>query len=357
MSFEQCHPKARVLLMEENFRSDGKIVAAADQFIQKNTLRHKKHMVASKDANVDIQRIVLKDRVRQYHYMVRAAGECQGQTAVLYRNNESALPLLDLLERKGIPYRVRNMELAFFTHRIVQDICNVIRFAVNPKDAELFLQIYYKVSTYVNKQDALRICEISRREGREVLEVAVWDDGLSERTRKSCKLIKTHFKCLLSDCADGAINRIVYYMGYGDYLDRMGMNDSKLFILKAIAQNESTPQRILERLDELQDILKGKQADRLKDVPSVILSTIHTSKGLEYDNVYLLDVVDGVFPENLPKNMKTMDKREREEYEEERRLFYVGVTRAKSRLSIFQIDQKSTFCQELMYQEKSIGSV
>lgn len=365
LSFEKDHPAAKVLLMEENFRSDGKIVAAADRFIQKNTLRHKKHMVAAKAASMEVQKIILKDRYGQYPYLVKAAEECQVQTAVLYRNNESALPLIDLLERRGIPYRVRNMELTFFTHRVVQDIRNMMCFAMDPKDTELFLQVYYKVSTYINKQDAIRICEISRRENRDVLETAVQYGQLSERTRKNCRLIKTHFKCLLSDQADGVVNRIVYYMGYGDYLERAGINDSKLFILKAIAKNENSLQRILERVDELQEILRGKQ-DRRWNVPPadgqagspgesnpVILSTIHSSKGLEYDHVYLLDVVDGVFPEAVPKDLKTMDKSEQGAYEEERRLFYVGITRAKSKLSVFKLNQKSTFCQELMYKEKT----
>lgn len=251
----------------------------------------------------------------------------------------------------------------------------MIRFAMDPRDTDLFLQIYYKVSTYINKQDALRICEISRREDRDVLEAAIYYEGLPERTRKSCKLIKTHFKCLLSDQSDGSINRIMYYMGYGDYLERAGMSDGKIFILKAIAQNESTPQRILERLDELQEILKGKQDnsqyygkrdypqgaplqkkqnDSGKDIMPVILSTIHSSKGLEYDTVYLLDVVDGVFPESVPKNLKIMDKKDREAYEEERRLFYVGVTRAKAKLSVFKLSQKSSFCEELTRKEKAV---
>lgn len=86
----------------------------------------------------------------------------------------------------------------------------------------------------------------------------------------------------------------------------------------------------------------------------VILSTIHSSKGLEYDHVYLLEVVDGIFPEIVPKNLKTMDKAERETYEEERRLFYVGITRAKRKLSVFKPDQKSTFYQELTYKEKTV---
>ena len=91
LSFEKDHPAAKVLLMEENFRSDGKIVAAADRFIQKNTLRHKKHMVAAKAASMEVQKIILKDRYGQYPYLVKVAEECQVQTAVLYRNNDCPL--------------------------------------------------------------------------------------------------------------------------------------------------------------------------------------------------------------------------------------------------------------------------
>ena len=90
----------------------------------------------------------------------------------------------------------------------------------------------------------------------------------------------------------------------------------------------------------------------MQDIQPVILSTIHSSKGLEYDNVYLLDVIDGIFPESVPANAKSMDEKEREIYEEERRLFYVGVTRAKDRLSVFRLDQKSSLCEELVGRKK-----
>lgn len=355
LSFEENYPAAKVLLMEENFRSDAKIVAAADQFIQRNVLRHEKHMAAARAAVADVGKIVLQDRYDQYRYLVRAVEKCEAQAAVLYRNNESMLPLVDLLERKGIPYKIRNAELTFFTHRIVQDIRNMLLFAVNPKDTDLFLQIYYKLGIYMNKQDAVRICEISRQGNRDVLETALCYDRLSDQTRKNCRLIKTHFRQLLSERADGAINRIVYYMGYENYIERMNMDSGKLFILKAIAQNESSLQRLFVRLDELQELLNGK-TDGPQSVQPVILSTIHSSKGLEYDTVYLMDVVDGVFPEKVPKNPKNMSRQERAEYEEERRLFYVGVTRAKNKLSIFKLNQKSVFCEEFFQKKKKIFS-
>lgn len=367
LSFERDHPSAKVLLMEENFRSDGKIVAAADRFIQRNILRHEKHMAAVRCAHTDIQRIALQNRRAQYDYLVKVAEECRTQTAVLYRNNESVLPLVDLLERRGLPYRLRNTDLTFFTHRIVLDIRNIIGFAINPKDADLFLQIYYKIATYIKKADAVRICEMARRENRDVLETAVYYGQLPERTEQSSRTIKNHIRCLRSERADKAINRIIYSMGYGDYLERMGMSDSKLFVLKMIARNENSLQRFLERLDELQAIMQGRQGgsqdswdmlehkSRAVPLQPLILSTIHSSKGLEYDTVCLLDVVDGVFPENVPKSLKAMDKKERAAYEEERRLFYVGITRAKNHLSVFKLDQKSSFCEELVCKKDEVA--
>lgn len=360
LSFEKDHPEARVLLMEENFRSCAQIVTAADRFIQKNILRHEKHMKAARDAGEEIEKIELKDRNAQYEYLVGVAEECRTQTAVLYRNHESVLPLVDRLERKGIPYRIRNAELTFFTHRIVMDIRNIIGFARNPKDTDLFLQIYYKISTYIRKQDALCICEISEKTGRDIMDTALRPGQLPDRTAQSCRLLRMHLQCLLSERADRAISRILYNMGYGDYLERMELGDGKVFILKAIGQYENSPERFVERLDELRAVMEGRQQD-FTAVPAgspqnrepVILSTIHSSKGLEYDAVYLLDVIDGIFPENIPANLKNMEEKEREAYEEERRLFYVGVTRAKNKLAVFKLDQRSSLCEELLYKKKT----
>lgn len=152
LSFEKNHPGAKVLLMEENFRSGAGIVKAADTFIQKNTLRHKKHMRAIKDGEEVVKEIAVKTRDDQYRYLAAVAENCAaaradragGMTgnvtegragdltgsvtevkaggvtadashtvAVLYRDHECALPLIDLLERKEIPYRMRNAEISF----------------------------------------------------------------------------------------------------------------------------------------------------------------------------------------------------------------------------------------------------
>lgn len=351
LDFEKDHPGARVLLMEENFRSNAKIVSAADKFIQKNTLRHEKHMKAAREAGADIRKISLKSRKAQYVYLMKIAQECSTETAVLYRDNECAIPLIDLLERKHIPYRMRNAELSFFTHRTVLDIQNIIRFAMNPKDTELFMQIYYRLKLFFRKEDALNYTNISKEK-----DIPVWDailqyGNLEEYQQNHVRSLRRQMKKLLDMTGDKAVDQILVYLGYQDYLKKMGMNANKLEIVKMIGSREDSPEKLLERLKELERIIREKKEER---ECRFILSTMHASKGLEYDTVYLLDVVDGILPEKVLTSMNTASKEEIGVYEEERRLFYVGATRAKNQLNIFATGKPSRFCNELL--EKNISA-
>ena len=391
LEFEQHHPGARVLLMEENFRSDASIVRAADRFIQKNTLRHEKHMQPARPKQREIREIPLANRKAQYSYLLKVAEDCTAayaadqkrraaaaggpqdpagataetasadtrrprtQIAVLYRDHECALPLIDLLERNGVPYRMRNADIGFFTNRVVLDICNIIRLAENPLNTELFMQLYYKLSTYLRKQDAQSIADISQLEGISVWDVALKHGGLNAYTKGKVRAIQTHMRNMLKESAGRAVYRIVEYMGYREYMERSEIKDTKLDILRILADQEDSPRHLVDRLEKLRQVLKEKSSER--DCP-FILSTIHASKGLEYDSVYLLDVIDGVLPAQIPKDLKKAEKAELEAYEEERRLFYVGITRAKDQLYVFTMKtQHSSFCDELFQRIPKKSSV
>lgn len=393
LEFEQHHPGARVLLMEENFRSDASIVRAADRFIQKNTLRHEKHMQPARPKQREIREIPLANRKAQYSYLLKVAEDCTAAyaadpkrraaaadevkeradggpatdalhadrrrslspIAVLYRDHECALPLIDLLERNGVPYKMRNADIGFFTNRVVLDICNIIRLAENPLNTELFMQLYYKLGTYLRKQDAQSIADISQLEGLSVWDVALKHGGLNAYTKGKVRAIQTHMRNMLKESAGRAIYRIVEYMGYREYMERSEIKDTKLDILRILADQEDSPRHLVDRLEKLRQVLKEKSSER--DCP-FILSTIHASKGLEYDSVYLLDVIDGVLPAQIPKDLKKAEKAELEAYEEERRLFYVGITRAKDQLYVFTMKtQHSAFCDELFQRTPKKSSV
>ena len=344
LDFEQDHPGAKVLLMEENFRSDAGIVQAADRFIQKNTFRHVKRMKAARGSSASIREIPLRSRGQQYTYLARVAADCDRQTAVLYRDNECALPLIDLLERNGIDYRMRQMEMTFFSHRIVSDLTCVLRLAIDPYDTEAFLQVYYKLGTYIKKADAQHIAELSRQRHMPVLDAALECGRLNAHALAGTKTLRTHLRNMLNERADKALYRITEYLGYADYLTRSGINgENKLAILRTLASREASPAAFLARMEALQEIIQQKETN--PDC-QVYLSTIHASKGLEYDTVYLMDVIDGILPEQVPASQRFASKKEKEIYEEERRLFYVGVTRAKNRLYLFTANRKSTFCED-----------
>lgn len=367
LDFEKNHLAARVLVMDMNYRSGAKIVSAADAFIRHNEDRHDKHMVAVRGAGSDIHYIELKNRAGQYVYLVRVAEECieknndTGQnrvgssgavsaekipeTAVLYRNNESVLPLIDRLERRSIPYRIKSRDLSFFTSRVVLDIINIMLFALNPKDTELFMQIYYKCQTFLRKDQAEKICRMSRKRDIPVLEAAEYVGGINGMVLGKCRGLATNLRYIAKERPSKAIFRIEKPCGYGEYLERNKIDGNKIYILRQLAYNEMTAESFLQRLSYLQNLLKDERPDY--SCPFV-LSTIHSAKGLEYDRVFLMDVCDGVFPAQVPKSKKNLSPNEKKQLEEERRLFYVGITRAVNELNLFKFpDNGSTFLREL----------
>ncbi len=349
LNFEKRYRTGRVLVMNKNYRSCAGIVEMADRFIQRNLSRHEKHMCATRGAEAQINCVEISSRKKQYRYLAELARDNDSQTAVLYRDNESILPLVDLLERDGIQYRIKSADMAFFTHRVVVDVTNILKFALSPMDPELFMKIYFKFQTFLRKPDAEKMCYVADNRHTGILDAAEYID-INGRILGNLRALRTHFRNMATETPSKALARIDKYMGYGDYLKDNNIDDNKLFILKMLAANETTITGFLNRLESLQSILAGNKENY--DC-RFILSTIHSSKGLEYDNVVIIDVINGVFPSRIIKDFKTATPQEKSEYEEERRIFYVGMTRARDRLAIFRYaDEPSFFVGELFPKEK-----
>ncbi|MBD5085669.1 MAG: ATP-dependent helicase [Clostridiales bacterium] len=351
LEFEQTYPGAKVLMMETNYRSTKSIVEAADSFIQRNESRRPKHMRTGSAQGVPVKKVALADYNRQYNYLLKIALNCKEQTAVLYRNNDSALPLIDLLEREGVPYACRQREGFFFTSPIVRDITDMLEFAFNDCDWEKFLRFYYKLDLKIKKPILAGM--LRGIHGDEtVFDRLLANEGLEPWQYGKIRALQTHYSKFPQLTSFAAIQRLVKYMGYGDYLREQKMDTTRLDVLLALANQTPATGPFLLRLQELRETIEGMEPD-----PSCpfVLSTIHASKGLEYDRVILIDAVDGTFPSDPFPH----DDEGRTALEEERRLFYVGATRAKRQLELLCYEGKfgepagagHTFIDQLLGEE------
>ena len=168
-------------------------------------------------------------------------------------------------------------------------------------------------------------------------------DYLNPFASKKAKSFVTNIRKMKTESPSQALFRIMKPMEYEDFLGKNGIGDGKVKILEMIAYSEKTLVSFLTRLDYLQDMLKNHPP--AKSCP-FILSTIHSAKGLEYDQVYLVDIYDGVLPSGSATS-KGSSVSSKDALEEERRLFYVGVTRAKNDLNIFRIAETESILSEL----------
>ncbi len=326
MEFEQVFPDAKVLKLETNYRSTRAIVEKADAFIRRNQNRRPKRMRTENQQGSAIRKIMLTDYNRQYSYLLKIAEGCEESTAILYRNNDSALPLIDLLEQKGVPYACRQREGFFFTCPLVRDVTDMLEFAFDDGNTDLFLRFYYKLDLKLKKAVVTKLL-YGMPKDKSVFEALLESGELEPWQIGKVKAMQTHYSKLPYLTSFAAIQRLVRYMGYGDYLQEQHGDTAKLDILLSLANQTPMVGQFLLHLRELKNHIETLEPR--PDCPFV-LSTIHASKGLEYDRVILIDAVDGLLP----------SADEDEELEEERRLFYVGATRAKKQLEFLCYENK-----------------
>ena len=337
LDFSSTYPNGRVLLMEENFRSVPAVVNLADRFVSANTDRHEKHMHAFRTQGNDVTFVQLKTRSRQIRHIISTVQESDEQTCVLFRNNENAIPLIDQLERKQIPYAMRNVDAVFFSHRIVNDVCTILRFLIDPSDVDAFVKIYYKLNLYLKKEEAMKIASFAKKSGKNIFTTAT-SMKLQDYSVNGLKTLKETASMIHQKDAMTMLQIIFDTLGYRSYLQHAHLSDDKLYILQQIARYVKDVSSFLQRLDELADLIRtGKQDSDAR----LVLSTIHSSKGLEYDRVILLDCVDGVLPSVQQSQINPEHRDAVSLYQEERRLFYVAITRAKNRLILYDLAQSS----------------
>lgn len=245
------------------------------------------------------------------------------------------------MERQGLPFRCRQMDDTFFTHRLVADLLDIIAFANDRRNTEAFLRIYYKIGCGITKKAAEYACEACQHSGKTVLEELLTFSPLSQYARDSAAGLMDLLPQLLEETAARGLKRIWTELRYKDYVEQQQLDGNKFEILTLLAEREADLNTLVARLDYLRMLVSAPPGPSSE---GLILSTVHSSKGLEYETVYLLDVLDGI----LPAVTEPKGPEEKRRYQEERRLFYVAMTRAKDHLYLFScLDRSSSFIREL----------
>lgn len=344
LDFTDTYTNPYVLFLETNYRSTRPIVSAAQRFISQNINRHsEKHMVASRGDGKPIERITVRRKHQQYSSIAAISKGEHGQVAVLYRNNGSAIPLMDLFLRENIPFnRLKDTGENFFTSKVVQDIVYFLRFALNQNDDEAFNHVYYKCGYGFNKNAANWSCKKAQQK-----RITIADELVNQMTRwptlmRKAEDFRNKFKKIAASKPDDAIDLICRFWYYA-YAKEKELDIGKVDILYALAVREETIKGFLERLVQLPHLIENY---RCTDENPVILSTIHSAKGLEFDTVYIVDVYDGCLPHSSREDAHEQERIDN--YEEERRLFYVAITRAKNELYLFYVSEyESGFLNEV----------
>lgn len=338
LDFKKIYKDGVILKMEQNYRSTQTIVSSANSFIKYNKNRYDKNMITDNQKGAEIKHTILEDYNRQYNYLAKVLSDVKKQTAVIYRNNESAIPLMDLLDKMGVSYNAKEKQGNFFSHFVVKDIMCFTMLSLDPYDINAFEQIYYKVNCNINKSEMETLKK--RYNGKKPVLEFLSETGITEYKRKKILSLIINFKAVRELNTFSSIYKFLYSMGYNRYLEGYNKDSkdkfsvthtftTKINTLLSLANQNPQKQEFLTELQRL-----SEKKDFAEQTSDIILTTIHSSKGLEFDKVIFFDIVDGIFPSFKKSELKNLSPEEMKIAEEDRRLFYVAVTRAKKELEI-----------------------
>ena len=370
LSFQRDYPQAKVFKLEQNYRSTQTIVDAANSVIDHNSRRLKKRCF-SEGATGEKIRIfkAYTDReeadlvVSDLRDRVRENGSDWSDVAILYRTNNQSQALENSLRQKGIPYKIYKGS-SFYDHKEVKDMLSYIRLIINPRDDEAFKRIINTPARGIGDTTVARIEAIAQEQ-----QVSMWEavDTMVERTpadsvEKAIVKKVTEFVGLIRSLSLEREHKGLYDFGM-EVAVRSGLlpfyrlqntpeaqsavgnleevvNSMQMFNEQVEAEirngeredfERATIEEWLQSLMLLTDMDNKENEEENKD--HVTLMTVHSAKGLEYEYVYVVGCEENLFPSL--RALETV-----ESIEEERRLFYVALTRAKSLATLSCVDMR-----------------
>jgi DNA helicase II / ATP-dependent DNA helicase PcrA len=342
LEFPKRYPNAQVFKIELNYRSVPEILEVANAAIAANVQQFRKHLSATRESHsVKPALVALNDGSEQAQFVaqrileLRDEGVELNEIAVLYRSHFHAVELQLELSRRGIPYQITS-GVRFFEQAHVKDVAAFIRFVVNPRDEVAFKRMVKLLPGIGNKSsdNLWRAWENSLNERGEIL---AWSERLlamtvTAKSKKSWEQL-AH---TLDEIAPGGqpnpasemITSVVEAI-YDDYakanFTNYELRREDLNQLAAFARQFKDANEFLSQLALISNVDAEATPNQTADQEAVNLSSVHQAKGLEYHTVFVIWLTDGMFPSS--RSLETRDA-----IEEERRLFYVSITRARDEL-------------------------
>ena len=355
LDFNSQFKDGKIFFMEENYRSSSNIVTICNKFIKTNSLRYEKDIFTLNPNMEPINIVKVKTLSDEYDYLIDELKDKDlRDTSILYRNNLSSIGLMEVLSKNNIPFFTQDKKLKFFNHWVIKDIIDFISFSRNPEDIELFEKFYYKMKGYISKKQ-INYAKTLNKDFNVFDRIMDFPD-IKQYHKRNIRNLKIDFKKLSTLNVEDAIEFIEHNLEYGAYLKDNSIKfgyvydnlSTLLFYLKMISSECNSVDALIEKLDFLEELCTNSHKGR----EGVNLSTIHGAKGLEFENVYMVDLIDGDFPS--ANSIDDFKNGKIDNLEEERRLFYVGMTRAKKHLTLLtmksingNVKEPSRFVTEL----------
>ena len=335
LGFEKDYPNAKRILLDTNYRCCRYIVEASLNLISHNRERFDKKIIAASKSKAPVTFADFENRRDENIFLIRdidkkiKAGAVFSDFAVLFRTNTQPRQLIEQLMSYNIPFKTKDNIPNIYEHWIARDLFTYQRIAGGSRDRADFLQIMNRPKRYLSR-DSLCDATVAFDEWIKLFDEKPW---IAERIEK----LEYDMKLISRMNPYASINYIRRGIGYDDFLveyaEYRNINKEDLFdILDEIqsgAKGFATYEEWYEHIREYTKQMKLMALSKESDPNAVTLATLHSSKGLEFENVYIIDANEGI----MPYKKAVLEK----DIEEERRLFYVGMTRAKTSLSVYSV--------------------
>ncbi len=339
LGFERDYPNAKIVLLEENYRSTQTILMVANRIIEKNKMRPPKTLFTKNGAGEKIGLFTAYDETQEASFIASrakqliASGVSPAEIAVLFRANFQSRALEEAFLREDVVYQV--LGVRFFERKEVKDVLSYIRAAENPESSGDLRRILNVPPRGMGKVTLLKILAGKEDE---------LPPAMREKWNTFKKLLGIFKQKLATDPLSEAIKWVVTESGLEAELKKGGSEDEeRLENIKELVTFATRYNHLLSREEAvdrfLADVALQSDQDELKDEkPAVRLMTVHASKGLEFEYVFVAGLEEGLFPHE-----RMNETRDESASEEERRLFYVALTRAKHKVFLTYAGVRTIF--------------